>query len=62
MPKTKPFWNPEIETMPRQDLEALQADMLRDVVDRAYRKSPFYRDLYRKVGITPRDIRSLEDV
>ncbi len=62
MPKTLPHWNAEVETMPREDLEALQTDMLRDVVDRAYRKSPFYRDLYRKAGVTPRDIRSLEDV
>lgn len=62
MPPESPYFSPEMETLPQEDLLALQVDMLRDVVDRAYRKSPFYRDLYRKAGIVPRDIRTFEDL
>lgn len=56
------YWNPEIETMPREQLEALQLGRLRDLVDRAYRNSPFYRDFYDKAGVKPEDIRSLQDL
>ncbi|UCG37718.1 MAG: phenylacetate--CoA ligase [bacterium] len=57
-----PYWNQKIETMPREGLEEIQTRMLRDLVDRAYRESSFYRDLYRKAGVTPGDIRTLDDV
>ncbi len=56
------FWNPDIETMPRERLEALQLERLRDVVDRASSESPFYRELYRKAGVGTETIRTLEDV
>ncbi len=59
---TRPYWNRALETMPRERLEKMQARMLREVVERAYRKSIFYRDLYRDAGIMPSDIRTLEDV
>ena len=48
--------------MPRVRLEQLQGDMLRDLVKRAWDNSPFYRDLYRKAGISPEDIREIGDV
>ena len=56
------YWNQEIETMPREGLEEIQTRLLRDLVDRAVRNSPFYRDLYRKAGVTPGDIQTLADV
>ena len=40
-----PYWNPKTETLPREDLERLQAKKLRAVVLRAYEKSPFHRRL-----------------
>ena len=56
------FWNEKVETMPREGLEEIQTRLLRDLVERAYGNSSFYRDLYTKAGITPSDIRTLEDV
>ena len=56
------YWNKEIETMPREDLEEIQTRLLRDLVDRAVNCSPFYRDLYRKAGVKPGDIGTLADI
>jgi phenylacetate-CoA ligase len=50
------YWNTEIETMPRERLEEIQVRLLRDLLDRASRNSPFYRDLYRKAGVNSADI------
>jgi phenylacetate-CoA ligase len=49
------------ETLPRAELEALQLERLRDLVERIARV-PFYRDHLRLHDITPRSIRTLEDV
>ena len=62
MPRTPPYWNPGIETMPREKLEALQLERLRDLVERACRRSSFYRQLYRKAGVRPDSIKTLEDI
>jgi phenylacetate-CoA ligase len=56
------YWNQEIETLPREDLEEIQLRLLRDLLDRAVRNSPFYRDLYRKAGVDPGDISTLADI
>jgi phenylacetate-CoA ligase len=56
------YWNTEIETMPREGLEDIQTRLLRDLVGRASLNSPFYRELYRKAGVKPEDIRTLADI
>ena len=62
MTPSTPYWNPEIETMPRKGLEEIQTRLLKNLVQRAYNDSPFYSDLYRKAGVKPADIRTLADV
>jgi phenylacetate-CoA ligase len=61
MTADRPFWDPERETMPREGLEKLQGELLRGLVERAYRESPFYRDLYDRAGVKPGDIRTVHD-
>ena len=56
------IWNEEMETAPREELEALQSARLREVVARAYQKVPFYRQALRQAGIEPQDVRGLEDL
>ena len=56
------IWNREAETMPRKDLERLQLKRLKSVVQRVYERVPFYRQALMERGITPGDIRSLEDL
>jgi phenylacetate-CoA ligase len=56
------YWNPEVEKMPRPDLEALQLKKLRAAVDQAL-KTPFYKERLGRAGIKSGDeIRSLSDL
>src|SRR5262245_5650639 len=57
-----PYWNPKMETLPREDLRRLQAKRLRGVVERAYEKSPFHRRLMDQAKAKPSRIRSYEDL
>ena len=55
------YRNPEIEKMPRGELEALQLSKLKETVGYALR-TPFYKERLPGVGIkSPDDIKSLED-
>ncbi|HDP24486.1 MAG TPA: phenylacetate--CoA ligase [Deltaproteobacteria bacterium] len=56
------IYNEEFETLPREALEALQFKRLRQVVDRVYHTVGFYRRKFDEAGITPEDIRSLDDL
>ena len=56
------FWNPEIEKMKREDLEKLQFKKLKWQIERCYKYSEFYREKFRENGVTPDDIKSLDDV
>ena len=50
------------ETLPREDLEALQLRRLKDLCNRVYANVPFYRRRFEERGIAPSDIRSLNDL
>jgi phenylacetate-CoA ligase len=56
------MYNPEIETASRCEMEALQLNRLQQTVKRVYENVPFYKEKFDELGITPEDIRSLEDV
>lgn len=56
------IWNPTMECMPRTQLRALQDERLKDVVRRVYESVPFYRDKMQKLGLTPKDIRGVQDI
>ena len=56
------FWDRTGETMPREELEKLQLARLRDTVARVYERVPFYRELLRRAGCEPGDIKSLDDL
>ncbi len=55
------YWEEEIETMSREQLEALQLERLRKSVARAS-ASEFYGDLFRKIGLDPDGITLLDDL
>ncbi|MDD3108320.1 MAG: phenylacetate--CoA ligase [Alistipes sp.] len=55
------YYQPEIETMPRAELEKLQVQRLQESI-RSALKSPFYGKLYREAGITPESVQSLSDL
>jgi len=60
--KIRKYFDPEMETMDREELEALQLHELKLQIRRCYRDSEFYREKFKKVGIKPEDVQSLDDV
>jgi phenylacetate-CoA ligase len=56
------YFNEEIETLPRQALEALQLKRLQGMLERVVANVPFYRETFAKEGICPGDVKSLDDL
>ncbi|WP_210593117.1 phenylacetate--CoA ligase family protein [Streptomyces sp. GESEQ-35] len=54
------YFEPQVETMPREQLGALQEERILELVEYAYGHSAFYRELWDAHGVHPRDIRSLD--
>lgn len=52
----------EFETMPREALEAIQLRRLQTTLEHVYATVPFYHKQFEKAGITPGDIKSLDDL
>ncbi len=50
------FRNEELETMPTEDLKAMQFDLLRNEVRMMYESSEFFRQKMKSVNLTPDDI------
>jgi phenylacetate-CoA ligase len=55
------FWNPGVEALSRDEIEALQLERLRTTVENCAR-APFYTSLFRREGIEPGGIASLDDL
>ncbi len=52
----------ETETLPREELEALQLRRLQNLCARIYANVPFYQRKFDEIGITPADVKSLADI
>ena len=59
--KNVEYWQPELETIPRQQLEALQVEKLRRTIDICL-QSPFYKRVLGERGITSDTIKTIDDV
>jgi phenylacetate-CoA ligase len=57
-----PYWNPYLETLPRERLRALQLAKFKRIFTWAWEHSRFHRSLYDAAGIAPGDIRTFEDI
>lgn len=55
------YWQPEIETMPREELKKLQTEKLRRTIETAL-NSPFYGQRLGRLGITPDSIKTVGDI
>ena len=58
----KKYYQPEIETMSREDMTALQTEKLLKQVRHVYDNVPYYRAKMEEKGVTPDDIKSLDDL
>lgn len=55
------YFNPELETMSREEIKKLQLERLQKTV-RHCMNSPFYKKRFEEAGLKPEDIKSLDDV
>jgi len=53
---------PQIETIPRPELEAFQLERLKKTVSYVYERVPFYKNALKKNGVAPEDIKTLKDL
>jgi len=56
------MFNPEMETLPRDRLRALQDERVGHLASYVYERVPFYRQRMDEAGVTPGAIRSVEDL
>ena len=50
------------ETMPREELKALQLSRLKCLVEKLYHTVPFYKEKFKEKGLKPEHVRSLKDL
>ena len=55
------YWQPELETMPREQLQQLQVKKLKESINVAL-KSPFYKKRLGEAGITADSINTVDDI
>jgi phenylacetate-CoA ligase len=58
---SRELWNPAVETLPRERLQALQLERLQRQVAYNWERSPVYRRKFEEAGAHPNDIRSFAD-
>lgn len=56
------FWQEQIETMDRADIERLQLEKLKKLVDYCYTRVPFYKKRLDEAGVTADKIKTLSDI
>ena len=56
------YFNPEIETMPVEDIKKLQSERLVEQVKHVYENVKYYRKKMDKAGVKPEDIKGIEDL
>ncbi|MCD8316582.1 MAG: phenylacetate--CoA ligase [Eggerthellaceae bacterium] len=56
------YFQPEIETMPRDELEELQLERMRWSAQNAYDNVELFRERFDAAGVKPEDIRTFEDL
>jgi len=56
------YWNPILETLPREKLRALQFKKFKRIVEWGYQKSKLYRKIYDEAGFHPDQLKSFADI
>jgi phenylacetate-CoA ligase len=56
------IWNETFECMTREEMRRCQSRRLVGMVERVYQNVPFYRKKMQEMGISPEDIRGIEDL
>ena len=56
------YYQPDIETMSREQLRELQLERMKQSVRHAYDNVAFYQQSFKEAGVTPDDLQALEDL
>ena len=56
------YFDPQVETMPREALAALQFERLRKTLRNAYDHVPLHRQRMDAAGVVPEEVRTLDDL
>ncbi len=56
------MFNPELETLPQNQLRKLQNERLQRIVRYVYERVPFYREALDRAGVQPEGIKGVEDL
>lgn len=56
------IYNVQLDFLPIGEIRKLQFRKLRETIEYAYEKSGFYKGMFRKLKMTPEDIKTIEDI
>lgn len=56
------YYQPEIETMPVEQIQALQSERLTEQVKYVYENVKFYHDKMDELGVKPEDVKGIDDL
>ena len=56
------YWEPSVELMKRNELEALQLRRLKHILRYVYERSRFYREKLKEYNLSPDSLKSLDDI
>jgi phenylacetate-CoA ligase len=56
------MWSPRLDAASRDELAAIQNEKLRAAIPFLYENSPFYRRRFERLGLSPGDLRSIDDL
>lgn len=56
------IYNKAVECMPQQKMRELQLERLKNIVNIAYDRVPFYRKRFNEIGLKPAHIKTLKDI
>lgn len=55
-------FNEKMESLPKNQIKQLQLKRLKETIKRVYDTVPFYQKQFKKLSITPEDIKTLDDI
>lgn len=62
LPYDEKYYDREIETMPREELEKLQLELLKDEIKWCYENGAYYKRAWDEAGVSPDDLQTLKDL
>ena len=58
----KKYWDEEIETLPRAEIDKLQVKELKEILEFSYTNSVYYKEAFDTAGVKPQDFQTLSDI